>query len=139
MSRGKVEENPEEGSMPAELPEVCDELFARHLNAGEIEETLALYEATASHVREDGTLARGVEEIREVLEAFVAMEPSLDVTVTKVVPICDDLAALYDEWHLTAKTPDGDRAEMDGEGLHVVRRGGDGSWRFAATGLLNRG
>jgi uncharacterized protein (TIGR02246 family) len=123
--------------MQAQSPEVCEELFALYLNAGDVDSLLALYEPQASHIRADGTVPHGNEAIRLVLDEFVAMEPKLDVTLKKVVRPGDDMAVLYDDWTLTAKGADGNPFNMSGKSVHIVRRQRDGAWRFAVTGVTN--
>lgn len=123
--------------MAARTPEECEMLWERHLNAGDVDGLLALYESCASHVRSDGTTPNGVEEIREVLEEFIAMRPKFKVSLKKSVRAGGDLAVLYDEWTLTAIAPDGSPLAMGGKGVHVVRRQQDGSWAFAVTGVTN--
>ncbi len=76
----------EEGQiMSACSPEECDELFAQHLNAGNADGLLVLYEPQASHVRQDGMVRLGRPALRQVLEEFVAMQPKRTVKVTKSV------------------------------------------------------
>ncbi len=123
--------------MPASNPEDCDALFARYLNAGNVDALLELYEPQASHVRPDGIVPHGRDAIRSALDVFVAMHPTLHVDVTNVVRAGDDLAVLYDHWTLAATGPNGEPLDMEGTGVHIVRREQDGAWAFAVTGLSN--
>jgi ketosteroid isomerase-like protein len=72
-----------------------------------------------------------------VLDQFVAMQPKLIVSLKKVVRAGDDLAVLYDDWTLTARSPEGNPIDMNGKGVHIVRRQQDGTWLFAITGVTN--
>ena len=125
--------------MSAHTPEACEQLFAHYLNAGNVDNLLALYEPQASHVRSDGSVAHGKDAIRLVLDEFVAMQPTLHVRLKKTVGAGDDLAVLYDDWTLTAKGSDAKLIEMNGKGRHVIRRQRDGTWMFVVTGVTNAG
>lgn len=118
-------------------PRECEDLFVRCLNDGDLDALVDLYADDACHVREDGELAAGSDEVREVMGAFIAMEPELIVDSSVVVPGGDDVAVLHDRWRMVVPGPGGEAQEMEGEGMHVVRRQGDGSWRFVVTGLTN--
>src|SRR5207249_1628149 len=48
-----IAERKEADAMPARTPEDCDRLFAEHVNAGDLEALLALYEPGCSLVRAD--------------------------------------------------------------------------------------
>jgi uncharacterized protein (TIGR02246 family) len=123
--------------MPASSPEECDALFATYINAGSVDDLLALYEPEASHVRPDGIVPHSRDAIRSALEGFVAMHPTLSVDVKNVVRAGDDLAVLYDDWRLAANGPNGEPVGMNGTGVHIVRRQPDGAWAFAVTGVTN--
>jgi uncharacterized protein (TIGR02246 family) len=125
--------------MPAHTPQECDELFGRHLNAGDLDALAALYEPQASLVGQDGTVAQGSTAIREGLAGFIAMQPRITMNVTKVVRAGDDLAILYNDWSLAAKGPDGKAVTMAGKAIEVVRRQRDGSWLFAVDDPFARG
>jgi hypothetical protein len=53
--------------MPAQIPEQCDELFGKYVNSRDLDNLVALYEAQASLVNEDGTAARGTAAICETM------------------------------------------------------------------------
>jgi uncharacterized protein (TIGR02246 family) len=123
--------------MRAQNPEACDDLFTRYLNSGDVASLLALYEPQASHIAPDGAVAHGSEAIRLVLHQFIAMQPKLTVSLKKTVRAGDDLAVLYDDWTLAARGPDGSPIDMNGKGVHIVRRQRDGAWLYAVTGVTN--
>jgi len=50
--------NEEAKIMPTQTPKQCDELFGKSFNARDLSNLVALYEAQASLVNEDGTTAR---------------------------------------------------------------------------------
>ena len=125
--------------MSAHTPEDCDRLFAEHVNAGDLEALLALYESDCAFVKSDGAVATGHAAIREVLARMIAMRPTFRTEVTKVVRTGDALAIVYNDWSLAAKGADGTTIERAGRALEVVRRQADGSWKVAIDDPFARG
>ena len=114
----------------ATSPEACDRLFGEHVNAGDLAALMSLYEPGCSLVRRDGGMARGHEEIRPVFERLLAMQARMRTEIVKVVQSGEDLAMVYNDWHMSAKRPDGQPVEASGKAIEVVRRQADGTWRF---------
>ena len=125
--------------MPARTPEECDVLFERHLNAGDLDALVDLYEADATLVMTPGERQVGRAAIREALGGFIEQKAQLTLTVTQVLCAGDDLAVLYGDWHGHYTDPDGARAEVAGQSVEVVRRQADGTWRFAIDDPFGRG
>jgi uncharacterized protein (TIGR02246 family) len=123
----------------ATSPEACDHLFGEHVNAGDLEALLALYEPGCSFVRRDGGVARGHAEIRAVLERLLTKHAKMSYDIVKVVQSGEDLALVYNDWHLSAKRPDGQPVEASGKAIEVVRRQPDGTWRFILDDPYARG
>ena len=118
--------------MPAYKPEECDLLFAEHVNAGDLEALVALYEPTCAMVQRDGSLAVGHAAIRASLERLVAMKPRMSLRIVRTVPGGDGLAMVYNDWSFSATGPDGQLVTRAGRALELVRRQADGTWLFAA-------
>ena len=78
--------------MPARTSEECDRLFGEHVNAGDLDALMTLYEPGGSLVRLDGSVATGHADIRRVLDRLVAMRPTLRLNVLKVVRNGEDIA-----------------------------------------------
>jgi uncharacterized protein (TIGR02246 family) len=125
--------------MGARSAEECDQLFARYVNAGDLDHLVGLYEADGNLIRQDGSAAHGPAAIREMLAGLVAMSPKMVMNVTKVVQAGADLAVLYNDWNMTAKGPDGTPAAMSGKAIEIVRRQADGTWLFAVDDPFARG
>lgn len=125
--------------MPAYKPEECDLLFAKHVNAGDLEAILALYEPTCAMVQRDGSLAIGLEAIRASMERLIAMKPRMDLHIVRVVPGGEGLAMVYNDWSFSATGPDGRTVTRAGRALEVMRRQADGTWRVAADDPFARG
>lgn len=125
--------------MQARSAEECDAIFGRCLNAADLEGLVALYEPSATLVNQDRSLARGLAAIRDGLAGFVAMRPTITMNVSAAIPAGDDLCALYNDWTLTAKGPDGSDIVLTGKAIELVRRQPDGTWLFALDDPFARG
>jgi uncharacterized protein (TIGR02246 family) len=123
----------------ATSPEACDRLFGEHVNARDLAALMSLYEPGCSLVRRDGSVARGHAEIRQVFERLLAMQAKMSTQIVKVVQSGDDLAMVYNDWHMSAKRPDGQPVEASGKAIEVVRRQPDGTWRFILDDPFARG
>ncbi|MBI3768605.1 MAG: DUF4440 domain-containing protein [Deltaproteobacteria bacterium] len=114
----------------ARTPEDADRLFGERLNAGDIDGVVALYEPTATLVRQDRTAAIGTAAIREEIAAAVAARTQVRMGVFHVLLGGDDLAVLYNDWHAIGTDRDGRHVVLNGHASEVVRRQHDGTWRF---------
>src|SRR6185295_5937363 len=75
-----------DASRPApQTAEDCDRLFAERLNAGDLDGLVALYEPTATLVRQDRTSAIGHEAIRQELGTAIALKPQIMMNVFRVL------------------------------------------------------
>jgi len=117
--------------MAAKTPDDCDALFERHLNAGDLDSLVDLYEQDAVLVPNPGESAVGREAIRETLGGFVAAKAEIRLRVAQVLRAGDDLAMIYGDWSGHFTDPDGARVAIAGQSVEVVRRQPDGTWRFA--------
>jgi uncharacterized protein (TIGR02246 family) len=115
--------------MPAQTPEDVDRLFGEYVNAGDAEALVALYERGATLLTDSGP-ATGHAAIREWAAGFLAMKPKIQMSVDKVVEGGGDVAAVYNNWKLTASGPDGATFELAGRATEIVRRQADGTWLF---------
>ena len=115
--------------MPAKTPEDTDRLFAEALNAGRIDDLVALYEPQATLMPSPGKLVTGSAAIREALAQFIAAKPKMSLK-PKVVAQSGDLAVLTAKWDLAMTGQDGKPANMTGQSVEVVRRQSDGRWLF---------
>ncbi|MGE0820922.1 MAG: SgcJ/EcaC family oxidoreductase [Candidatus Binatia bacterium] len=116
--------------MPARKPEECDLLLGEALNRGDIEAALALYEPMAAFVQEPGKVVIGHAGVREAMNGFLALKPRLTIEVHAVQNGGGDIALLQSKWSLTGTGADGKPLSMSGNGVEVVRRQADGTWKF---------
>jgi uncharacterized protein (TIGR02246 family) len=116
--------------MAARTPEELDPLFARALNAGDLDALTSLYEPQASLMPSPGKVVVGTAAIREALATFLAGKPTITLT-PRLVSLTGDLALVTAKWELTLMGADGTPTKMNGQSVEVTRRQSDGSWLFA--------
>ena len=108
-----------------------DQLFAKALEAGDLEAIVALYEPQAVVPGQSGQPpAVGPDQIREAMRPFIELKPTNVVLAATVVAELDGVAILYDDWRGTGHAPDGSETPLEGKAIEVVRRQADGSWKF---------
>jgi uncharacterized protein (TIGR02246 family) len=99
------------------------------INTGNHDLLLALYEPEAAFATRPGSLVRGLGDICEALDGFVALNGKLDLTVTRVLE-AGDLALVLGDWSFIGTAPDGEPVKLAAKNADVLRRQADGSWRF---------
>ena len=122
--------------MPARTPEETHALLEAAFNAGDLDALAQVYEEDAALiVPPEGVLANGRDEIRNALEATVALAPTAKIVVDRKIQ-SDGLALTHARWSLVGTDPDGARVELTGRGSIVSRRQPDGSWRIVPDNPL---
>jgi ketosteroid isomerase-like protein len=104
-------------------------VFARLLNAGDLEGLVALYAENAKLVL-DGKEYAGREAIRGVLKGFVDLKPAFEVK-TLLVTQNGGLGVTQGQWKLKGTAPDGSPVHMSGLNAEVSERQKDGSWLYS--------
>jgi uncharacterized protein (TIGR02246 family) len=99
------------------------------INTGNLEALIPLYENQAAFAAQPGSLAHGLEGIRQGLAGFIALKGRLDLHVTRVLE-AGGLALVIGEWSFTGTSPDGQPVKLAAQNADVLRRQPDGSWRF---------
>jgi uncharacterized protein (TIGR02246 family) len=112
-----------------ETPEQVLKSIVQGINAGDLDALMGLYEPHAAFATQPGSLAHGVSGVAASLAAFVAMNGTLDLEVTRVLE-ADDLALVVGVWSFTGTGPDGEPVTLAAHNADVLRRQPDGSWRF---------
>jgi ketosteroid isomerase-like protein len=99
------------------------------INTGNLDALMTLSEPEAAFAFQPGSLAHGPAGVRESISAFIAMQGTLDLTVTRVLE-AGGLALVAGVWSFTGTAPDGSAVTLKGHNADVLRRQPDGSWRF---------
>ena len=115
--------------MPARTPEEVDRCLAEAFRAKDLEAILALYEPGATFIAQPGQPVTGLAAIRVAIQGLLSIKPHLQLEVTRVLQ-AGDIALLSSTWTLTGTTPEGNALTMSGNGMEVVRRQSDGTWRY---------
>jgi len=110
-------------------PEDWPWVFERHVNAGDLEEVMALYAPDASFVPAAGDIAVGHDEIRRQLSPLIATKAQFQAKPRKVVAV-GDVALLYTDWIVRTVDPSGTAEEASHSAIEVVRRQPDGTWKL---------
>ncbi len=124
--------------MPANTPQEVDRLFGEYVNAGDLENLVALYEPGATLVGQPGQVSVGSEAIRAALGGFLAAAPKIQMNVVGTAGD-GDVVMLYNDWSATLAGPDGKPVEIAAKAVEVVRRQPDGTWRFVIDDPYARG
>jgi len=110
-------------------PEEAVEAFFEAFNHGDIDTVIALYEPKATLVAQPGQIAEGHAAIREALNGFLAMKPTL-IPEKKALVTAGDIALSVVRWTLNGTGLDGAPVRMEGATSDVLRRQADGRWLF---------
>ena len=116
--------------MIASTPEQLDTLFARALNAADLDALTSLYEADASLMPSPGNVVTGKDAIRAALAGFLAAKPSMTLNA-KTLAQTGDIALVSAQWRLAMTDQKGESVTMEGQSVEVLRRQPDGRWLFA--------
>ena len=118
-----------ETRVSTETPKQLLEAVVEGINTGNHELLLSLYEPGAAFASRPGSLARGLGDICEALDGFIALNGKLDLEVKRVLEV-SNLALVVGEWSFAGTGPDGEPVKLAAENADVLRRQADGSWRF---------
>ena len=115
--------------MPTATPEQVLESIVIGINSGDLDSLLPLYENDAAFASEPGSLAHGAPGISQALTGFISMNGELVLEVTRVLEV-DDLALVTGVWSFNGTGPEGEPVQLAARNADVLRRQGDGTWRF---------
>src|SRR3954463_15388506 len=95
-------------------PEEVLRSIVEGINSGNLDALMTLYEPQAVFATQPGTLAHGLQGIREGLAGFIhegAMKGTLDLQVTRVLE-ADGLALVVGVWSFAGTGPDGQPVKL---------------------------
>jgi uncharacterized protein (TIGR02246 family) len=121
--------NTRESAMASSKPEDWPSQFSQHLDAGDLEAILALYEPEARFVPRSGETIVGRERIRDVLAGLIRSGTKLQGRVIQAVSV-DDIAILYTDFEGTTVDASGNRVDLRSKAIEVLRRQPDGTWQL---------
>lgn len=100
------------------------------VNQGNLEATVACYEAGATLVVQPGQLATGTQAIREAYAGFIAMKVAITTESHKIIQT-GDIVLFSSKWSAVGTAPDGTLVKMGGTSSDVLHRQADGRWLIA--------
>jgi ketosteroid isomerase-like protein len=120
--------------MGAPSPELCNLWLARAFNAQDVKAAAAMYHPDASIVQVDQVhdstrTARGADDIRETMAAYIGLRPHMDV-VTHHTTIAGDFAMTRSQWLISGVDKSGKPMAVHHHGMEVHRKLPDGTWVF---------
>lgn len=119
--------------MGVDRPEDMAEVFKQRFNDRDEAGLLALYAPDAAFTMDGVAVAHGTEQIKAAMAGMLASPFKMKGKYISVLA-AGDVAVCKLRWEML--NAEG-WIEMDGVSLEVLKRGGDGKWRFAiddATG-----
>lgn len=115
----------------ARQPDDCSRLLVAALESGDIETTVALYEAGAVLFKKSGETMTGLDAIRENNAAVIALKPKFTIEFIKFTLSSDGMIAMNRmKADLAFTKPDGQLVNTSVDTLEVLRKQPDGSWRY---------
>jgi uncharacterized protein (TIGR02246 family) len=115
----------------APTPEECNRMLLAALESGDIETSVALYEASAVLFRKSGQSVTGHEEIRKNNAFLIALKPRFTIEFIKTTLSGDGtLATNRMKANMVGTNAEGKKIEGEIHTLEVLRKQADGSWRY---------
>jgi uncharacterized protein (TIGR02246 family) len=110
-------------------PEDWPRFFEQHLNAGDLDSVMMLYEAEACFVTAPGETLVGQDAIRKVLGDLVDSKTHFQSRVVRALTV-GDIAQLNTDFEGTAIDDSGKIIPVHNKAIEVLRRQSDGSWKL---------
>ena len=126
---GSETSSPTPSATLPQKPEDWPRVFEQHLNAGDLEAVMALYDAEARFVTRSGETLVGRDAIHEVLAGMIAAKTQFRSRVVRAITI-DDTAPLYTDFEGTTVNSSGNTVPVQSKAIEVLRRQPDGGWKL---------
>jgi uncharacterized protein (TIGR02246 family) len=117
--------------MLPQTPEDWPGLFVQHLNAGDLEAVVALYDPDARFVELSGETLVGRHLIRRVLSGMIDSQTRLRSHVVKAITV-GDVSVLYTDFQGTTIDRSSNTVASTYKAIEVLRRQPDGTWKLIA-------
>jgi uncharacterized protein (TIGR02246 family) len=125
---------------PAALPNKPEDWprqFEQHLNAGDIDGVMSLYEPEARFVTRTGETLVGRDAIRKVLSALIEQKTQFRSRVVRSTTV-GDVAQSYTDFEGTMLSNSGKTVRVRNNAIEILRRQPDGSWKLIMGDLIGR-
>ncbi len=99
------------------------------MNTQDVTTAITLFEPGASFVMKPGVVVSGIAGIRQALEGFMALKPTLTIEAQQIVQ-AGDVAQYCARWSLKGTDPTGTAVQLGGRSSSILRRQPDGRWLF---------
>lgn len=99
------------------------------MNAQDVKTAMTLFEPNASFVVKPGVVVSGAAGIRQALEGFMALKPSLTIEAQQIIQ-AGDVAQFCAKWSLKGMDPTGTTVQLGGRSSSILRQQHDGKWLF---------
>ncbi len=99
------------------------------MNAQDLESAMALFEPGASFVMKPGAVVTGTAGIRQALEGFMMLKPTLTIEAQQLVR-AGDVAQYCARWNLKGIDPTGAVVHLGGRSSSILRLQANGKWLF---------
>jgi uncharacterized protein (TIGR02246 family) len=110
-------------------PEDWPRVFEQHLNAGDLDAVMALYEPEARFVTRSGEILVGRDTIRNVLAGMIAAKTQFRSRVVRAVTV-GDIAQVYTDFEGTTVDSSGNAVPVHSKAIEVLRHQPDGGWKL---------
>jgi uncharacterized protein (TIGR02246 family) len=110
-------------------PEDWPRQFEEHLNAGDIDGVMSLYEPEARFVTRTSETLVGRDAIRKVLSALIEQKTQFRSRVVRSTTV-GDVAQLYTDFEGTMLDNSGKTVPVRNNAIEVLHRQQDGSWKL---------
>jgi uncharacterized protein (TIGR02246 family) len=114
--------------MTATHPEQLANMFAQAFNNRDLDGLMSLFTEDAVFVPQPGKVVTG-DGIRPALEAFLALNGPIDLTVKRTI-ITGNIAQIIADWRVEGVDSTGAPLVVSGTTADVALRAPDGTWRY---------
>lgn len=110
-------------------PEDWPRVFDQHLNAGDLDAVMTLYQPDAHFATKSGEILVGHDAIRKALGALIEGKTHFQSRVVRAVTV-GEIAQLYTDFEGTRVDESGKTVPVHNNAIEVLRRQSDGSWKL---------